>query len=90
VLSAAAASCQWVLRAASRCQKLSDVSLSHMWIPAFPGIEWCRSPREALVYAARRVMPSAAARALRLRWLTSRPPRPESLAPIRGALAQWN
>jgi hypothetical protein len=121
VLSAAAASCQWVLRAASRRNKLSDVSLSHMWIPAFPGIEWSRSPREALVYAARRVMPSAAARALRpmlavmqpeakhlqladsgsswtnlsqsrriLRWLTSRPPRPESLAPVRGALAQWN
>jgi hypothetical protein len=91
VLSAAAASCQWVLRAASRGRKLSDVSLSHMWIPAFPGIEWSRSPRDALMYAARRVMPSAAARAPRpLRWLTSRPPRPESLAPVRGALAQWN
>jgi hypothetical protein len=91
VLSAAAASCQWVLRAASRGRKLSDVSLSHMWIPAFPGIEWSRSPRDALMYAARRFMPSAAARAPRpLRWLTSRPPRPESLAPVRGALAQWN
>lgn len=121
VLSATAASCHWILRAAARRHKLSDVSLSHMWIPAFPGIEWARSPPEALVYAARRIMPSAAARALRpmlavvqpetkhlqladvgsawtnlsqsrriLRWLISRPLRPESLGPIRGALAQWN
>jgi hypothetical protein len=120
VLAAAAERCQWVLRAALRRRNLSDVSLSRMWIPAFPGIEWSRSLSEALTYAVRRILPDAKQRSLRpmlavaqpeaeqanlaipgsawtdlsqgqrmLRWLLSRPPRPETLGPIRGALAQW-
>jgi len=120
VLAAAAERCQWVLRAASRRRNLSDVSLSRMWIPAFPGVEWSRSLPEALTYAVRRVAPGATRRSLRpmlaveqpeaqqstpaiprsdwtdlsqgqrmLRWLLSRPPRPETLGPVRGALAQW-
>jgi hypothetical protein len=119
VLAAAAERCQWVLRAASRRRGLSDVSLSRMWIPALPGIEWSRSLQEALTYTARRILPDATQRSLRpvlavaqpeaqqtnpvisdsswtdlsqgrrmLRWLLSRPPRPETLGPVRGALAQ--
>lgn len=120
VLAAAAERCQWVLRAVSRRRNLSDVSLSRLWIPAFPGVEWSRSLPEALTYALRRILPDAKQRALRpmlavaqpdaqqanlaiprsgwtdlsqsqriLRWLISRPPRPETLGPVRGALAQW-
>jgi hypothetical protein len=128
VLSAAALRCQWVLRATSRRRSLSDVSLSHMWISAFPGLEWSRSLPEAFAYACRRIVPSEETLALRpssavpqptldsgrsaaadsirssvansswtqlsqtrrvLRWLGSRPPRPETLGPVRGAFAQW-
>jgi hypothetical protein len=128
VLEAASTRCQWVLKAACSRRNLSDVSLSHIWISAFPGLEWARSLNEAVKYAARRIVPSVETRSLRpetviaqpdtkemnamqpgaaqlevaasswaqlsqsrrlLRWLTSRPPRPETLGPVRGALAQW-
>jgi hypothetical protein len=120
VLAAAAERCQWVLKSVSRRRILSDVSLSDIWISAFPGAVWSRSLQEALTYAVHRVLPSAAHRSLRpviavaqpdasqvmpgtpgkswtdlsqgrriLRWLTSRAPRPETLGPVRGALAQW-
>jgi hypothetical protein len=35
------------------------VSLSHLWVDAFPGIEWSRSIGETLKYAAERIRPSA-------------------------------
>jgi hypothetical protein len=104
--------CQWSLKQICRRRTLSDVSLSHLWVSAFPGIEWARSPGEMLSYAMGRILPDAQVRSLRkvlitqepasahsewaymsqgrrlLRWLTSRPARPESLHPIRMALAQ--
>jgi len=57
LLGAAEASCRGLLRAVTRRQTLSDVSLSHLPIEAFPGIEWSRSLSEALGYAVRRALP---------------------------------
>jgi hypothetical protein len=112
VITAVSSRCHWSLKQISHRRTLSDVSLSHLWVTAFPGIEWARSPGEMLAYAMRRVLPGAQVRSLRkvlaseepaaaqstwahmsqsrrlLRWLTSRPARPESLYPIRMALAQ--
>lgn len=112
VVTAMSLRCHWWLKQTCRRRTLSDVSLSHLWVTAFPGIEWARSPREMLAYIVRRVAPDAQVRSLRkvlattepaaaqsmwahlsqsrrlLRWLTSRPARPESLRPIRMALAQ--
>ena len=51
--------CPWVLRRATRRLILSDVSFSHLWIDAFPGIQWARSIRETLRYAACRIRPRA-------------------------------
>jgi hypothetical protein len=54
------ANCQPILRRACRDQCLSDVSLSRLWLEAFPGIEWARSLGEALRYMGRRTLPGAA------------------------------
>jgi len=58
VMASTRAYCQPVLRRTCARQRLSDVSLSHLWLEAFPGIEWARSIGEALTFAARRVVPS--------------------------------
>ena len=58
-LRALESNCPWVLRRNVRRPILSDVSFSHLWVDAFPGIEWSRSIREMLGYAASRVRPSA-------------------------------
>jgi hypothetical protein len=42
----------------ARRRTLSDVSLSSMWIQAFPGIEWSRSVTGTARYIMRRVAPS--------------------------------
>jgi hypothetical protein len=57
--------CHWQLRRAYRGRVVSDVSLSYLWISAFPGIEWARSPRDRLAYALERVHPTAETVALR-------------------------
>jgi hypothetical protein len=111
VLAATRACCPWLLRRACRHYTLSDVSFSHLWINAFPGIEWARSPREMFAYVAARVVPTAELKALRtksadlhpaftgawnrmsqgrrmVRWMTSRPARPETLQTVSAALAQ--
>jgi Uncharacterised nucleotidyltransferase len=112
VLDAFAACCPRRLRRIAGHWRLSDVSLSHLWIDAFPGINWSHSPTQAARYIVSRVWPSRATRALRgelvrtevaaaanqwnhlsqsrrlLRWLTSRPARPETMHPVRMALAQ--
>ncbi|MDB6091791.1 MAG: hypothetical protein JWN85_4575 [Gammaproteobacteria bacterium] len=112
VVTAVSSRCHWSLKQVCHRRTLSDVSLSHLWVTAFPGIEWARSPGEMLAYAMGRILPNAQVRSLRkvlavqepaaaqstwahmsqgrrlLRWLTSRPTRPESLHPIRMALAQ--
>jgi hypothetical protein len=40
---------------------LTDVSWSNLRIAAFPGIEWARSPLEALRFANSRILPGKAA-----------------------------
>jgi Uncharacterised nucleotidyltransferase len=55
--------CPPMLRYACTRQLLSDVSLSHLWLEAFPGLEWTRSAAEALVFVFRRIKPSAEVRA---------------------------
>jgi hypothetical protein len=65
VLAAVAADCPYWLQLASRRRSLCDVSLSHLWVDAFPGIEWARSVGELVGYAASRLRPSTAHLALR-------------------------
>ena len=49
--------CPVVLRRLSERRALCDVSLSHMWVSMFPGIEWATSLREAVHFAAVRILP---------------------------------
>ena len=49
--------CPVVLRRLSERRALSDVSLSHLWVSVFPGIEWATSLREAAHFAAVRILP---------------------------------
>jgi len=42
-----------------RRRLVSDVSYSHLWVDAFPGIEWSRSLPEMARYAFSRIRPSA-------------------------------
>jgi hypothetical protein len=62
VLARAQAECSWLLRCAYRRRTVATVSLSYPWVSAFPGIEWTRTPREFLQFAAARIAPSAATR----------------------------
>ena len=50
--------CPPMLRTISRCQTLTQVSCSELWLHALPGIEWSRSVREAGRYVKNRVRPS--------------------------------
>jgi hypothetical protein len=59
VLTALADDCPYLLKRAARHRTLSDVSYSHLWVDAFPGMEWSRSLREVFGYVASRVRPSA-------------------------------
>jgi hypothetical protein len=58
VLAALADECPPMLGMIARRRTLSDVSLSSVWIQAFPGIEWSRSLSETARYIMRRVAPS--------------------------------
>ena len=57
IVARGASECRWLLRRFYRRRRLCDVSLSNLWIRAFPGIEWASSTQEALRYAMRRVKP---------------------------------
>ena len=57
--------CPPLLRRMCARQRLSDVSLSRLWLEAFPGIEWAHSVGELVTLMARRIVPSAEARAER-------------------------
>jgi hypothetical protein len=59
VLAALADECPYLLKRTARHRVLCDVSYSHLWVDAFPGMEWSRSLREVLGYLASRVRPSA-------------------------------
>jgi hypothetical protein len=56
------ADCPWALRNRTRRQRLADVSWSNIRVEAFPGVEWSRTPREALLFMRSRVWPSREAR----------------------------
>jgi hypothetical protein len=73
VLDRAARACSWLLRRGYRQRTLTDVSISHLWISAFPGIEWARSPREMARYVRRRLLPSAETLALRAEFAAAQP-----------------
>ena len=59
VLTETAARCPWFLKHVSGRNTLSDLSLSSLWLEAFPGIEWARSPQELLELAVSRLRPGA-------------------------------
>jgi hypothetical protein len=54
--------CPWLLKRRSRNYRLADVSWSKIRIEAFPGVEWSKSPREALEFMSSRIWPSRQAR----------------------------
>ena len=54
----------WLNRLTAR-QSLTDVSLSSVWIRAFPGIEWSQSLAATFKYVAGRVRPDAETRTIR-------------------------
>jgi hypothetical protein len=58
-LSALERDCPWLLARVSRRKVLSDVSYSHLWVDAFPGIAWAPSVPEFLRYVKYRVRPGA-------------------------------
>jgi hypothetical protein len=52
--------CPWLLKTVSQRHQLTDVSWSNSRIRAFPGIEWSRTPWEALRFMKSRVLPDNA------------------------------
>jgi hypothetical protein len=57
------AECPWLLRKFARRQRLVDVSWSNVKAYALPGIEWSRTPGEALRFIMSRIWPGRDARA---------------------------
>lgn len=107
VLDSLSRDCAWWLRQLGETRTLSDVSLSYIYLEAFPGLGWAQSPGEMVEHVARRLV--KATRLLRhrkshsgappenfstafsraphvLKWLVSRPLRPETLKAVRAAL----
>ncbi len=54
--------CPWLLSTRARRHRLTDVSWSNIRIEAFPGVEWSRTPREAVAFMMSRIWPSQEAR----------------------------
>jgi hypothetical protein len=54
--------CPPLLRRASGRNRVSEVSLSQVWVAAFPGLAWARSPGEMLRYVGGRLVPDAQVR----------------------------
>jgi hypothetical protein len=50
--------CSWLLREAAHRLRLTDVSWSNIRVHALPGIEWSRTPLEALRFAKSRLWPT--------------------------------
>jgi len=57
ILNALASNCPILLRRITRRRSLSEVSLSFLWIEAFPGIEWARTAGEMAEYIGKRIKP---------------------------------
>jgi hypothetical protein len=62
VIAGLSENCPWLLRRAARRQTIGEVSWSNMRVYAFPGIEWSRTPLEALRFVISRIWPSRGAR----------------------------
>jgi hypothetical protein len=62
VMASMRSGCPPILRHTCQRRRLSDVSLSRLWLEVFPGIEWSRSAAEAMLLVARRIVPSAEVR----------------------------
>jgi hypothetical protein len=65
--------CPWLLGKLSRHRRLADVSWSDIRVHAFPGIEWSRTPKEAISFMISRIWPNREAR-LELRRFASHQP----------------
>jgi hypothetical protein len=59
VMAPLRAFCQPVLRRTCLRQRITDVSLSRLWLEALPGIEWSRSFGDAATFIVRRIVPDA-------------------------------
>jgi hypothetical protein len=57
IVARAECACPWLLSRICRRQSLCDVSLSSLWIRAFPGIEWSGSATEMYRYIVSRLVP---------------------------------
>jgi hypothetical protein len=73
VLATASAACPRRLRLSARRWMLSDVSLSHLWIDAFPGIQWSQSLSETTRYVMSRVRPGRERLTGREHWVRTYP-----------------
>jgi Uncharacterised nucleotidyltransferase len=58
VIDRLAPQCPWLLERTARGQLLADVSWSDIRVNALPGIEWSRTPQEALRFVISRIWPS--------------------------------
>jgi hypothetical protein len=73
VLDEAKRCCPRALAHAYKPRTLSDVSYTHPWIYAFPGMDWAGSPGAKLRYALRRIRPDPEEMATRAALLQSEP-----------------
>jgi hypothetical protein len=73
VLASTAAECPWLLRKTIAQKTLTDVSLSHLWMDALPGIQWARSLDEVIEYAVQRILPNAQRLSARKRFAQTQP-----------------
>jgi hypothetical protein len=73
VISCLGNRCPWLLRRRSAKMRVADVSWSNIWVQAFPGIAWCRSPQQAATFMISRLWPSGE-RELEAQHLVSRHP----------------
>jgi hypothetical protein len=62
VLESLKGSCPGLLRSLTGNQRLADVSWSNIRIAAFPGIEWSRTPQEAMGFMKSRIWPDRESR----------------------------
>jgi hypothetical protein len=80
VLDEAERGCPEALARAYKARALSDVSYTHPWIHAFPGMDWARSAGAKLRYALHRIRPEPEEMATRAALLQSEP---------RNAQSEW-
>jgi hypothetical protein len=67
------AACPPLLARISQRRRLTEVSFSHLWVDAFPGLEWSQSVPQMVGYIASRIRPNAANVAVRVSNLSTQP-----------------